>query len=249
MWIRVGCRWWLKQMQNRQPVLGFIDEKFWSCEMDMSLTSIFITVALAHFLALLSPGPDFLLIVKSAISNKTKNAIGVALGIAIANAVYIALCLVGVGSILASSVPIMIALKIIGGLFLIYLAIQALKARKSSYQNIAVVEASNKPQQNKSFAFELATGFMSGILNPKNLLFYLSLFTVVLTNEVSLGFKISLGVWMTSVVFLWDAAIVLLLSTPKIRTRFTKMAFYIDKLTGAILGIIGVTIVKSAISR
>lgn len=79
--------------------------------MDISLTSIFITVALAHFLALLSPGPDFLLIVKSAISNKTKNAIGVALGIAIANAVYIALCLVGVGSILASSVPIMIALK------------------------------------------------------------------------------------------------------------------------------------------
>jgi len=217
--------------------------------MDMSLTSIFITVALAHFLALLSPGPDFLLIVKSAISNKTKNAIGVALGIAIANAVYIVLCLVGVGSILASSVPIMIALKIIGGLFLIYLAIQALKARKSSYQNIAVVEASNEPQQNKSFAFELATGFMSGILNPKNLLFYLSLFTVVLTNEVSLGFKISLGVWMTSVVFLWDAAIVLLLSTPKIRTRFTKMAFYIDKLTGAILGTIGITIVKSAISR
>lgn len=132
---------------------------------------------------------------------------------------------------------------------MIYLAIQALKARKSSYQNIAVVEASNEPQQNKSFAFELATGFMSGILNPKNLLFYLSLFTVVLTNEVSLGFKISLGVWMTSVVFLWDAAIVLLLSTPKIRTRFTKMAFYIDKLTGAILGIIGITIVKSAISR
>lgn len=54
---------------------------------------------------------------------------------------------------------------------------------------------------------------------------------------------------MTGVVFLWDAAIVLLLSTPKIRTRFTKMAFYIDKLTGAILGIIGITIVKSAISR
>ena len=58
-------------------------------------------MAIAHFLALLSPGPDFVLVVKSAIRNKDRNAIGVALGIAIANAVYIGLCLIGVGSILS----------------------------------------------------------------------------------------------------------------------------------------------------
>ncbi|TXX97145.1 lysine transporter LysE, partial [Vibrio mimicus] len=38
--------------------------------MDVGLTSIFVTVAIAHFLALLSPGPDFVLVVKSAIRNK-----------------------------------------------------------------------------------------------------------------------------------------------------------------------------------
>ena len=32
--------------------------------MDWALFSIFITVAIAHFLALLSPGPDFVLVVK-----------------------------------------------------------------------------------------------------------------------------------------------------------------------------------------
>ena len=37
--------------------------------MDINLLGIFITVALAHFLALLSPGPDFVLVVKSAIKN------------------------------------------------------------------------------------------------------------------------------------------------------------------------------------
>ncbi|ENM5812359.1 LysE family translocator [Vibrio mimicus] len=217
--------------------------------MDVGLTSIFVTVAVAHFLALLSPGPDFVLVVKSAIRNKGKNAIGIAVGIALANAVYISLCLVGVGSILAASVSIMIALKIVGGLFLIYLAIQALKARRSSYETFEVSGAEGASTHSSSFHYELVTGFMSGILNPKNLLFYLSLFTVVLTNDVSFSFKLGLGIWMTLVVFLWDAAIIFLLSTNKVRSRFTKLAFYIDKVTGAILGLIGFTIVKSAIVR
>lgn len=193
--------------------------------MDISLFGIFVTVAIAHFLALLSPGPDFVLVVKSAIKNEGKNAIGVALGIASANALYISLCLIGVGSILATSVTLMILLKIIGGLFLIYLAVQALLASKSSYNNVVLSESASETANKSTFLKEFITGFMSGILNPKNLLFYLSLFTVVLTPDVGFAFKLGLGIWMTMVVFLWDLAIIYLLSTPTVRSKFTKAAF------------------------
>jgi threonine/homoserine/homoserine lactone efflux protein len=54
---------------------------------------------------------------------------------------------------------------------------------------------------------------------------------------------------MTLIVFIWDAAIIYLLSTHTVRSRFTKAAYYIDKVTGAILGFIGISIVKSAIVR
>ena len=57
--------------------------------MDINTTTIFITVALAHFVALLSPGPDFLLVVKSAVRNKKQVAIGVALGIACTALAYL----------------------------------------------------------------------------------------------------------------------------------------------------------------
>lgn len=216
--------------------------------MDMNLFSIFITVALAHFLALLSPGPDFVLIVKSSIKHGGKKSIGVATGIASANAVYISLCLVGVGSILASSVAIMIALKIAGGLFLIYLAFMALKAKKSSYIELPISNAEHETSKT-TFTKEMLTGFMSGILNPKNLLFYLSLFSVVLTADVSLSFKLALGAWMTLVVFLWDVAIIYFLSTSKVRSKFSKAAYYVDKVTGVVLGMIGMTIVKSALAK
>ncbi|MDM1696669.1 LysE family transporter [Thiopseudomonas alkaliphila] len=216
--------------------------------MDSGLTWIFLTVALAHFLALLSPGPDFVLVVKSAIKNDKSKAIGVAAGIASANAFYIALCLAGVGAILASSITIMIALKIIGGIFLVFLAVQALRAKKNDYADFGLDTTTNK-NGHTTFVKEFATGFMSGALNPKNLLFYLSLFTVVLTNDVNLTFKISLGVWMTMVVFAWDTAVIFLLSTKKVRNQFTKSAFYIDKVTGAILGLVGLSIVRSALSK
>lgn len=216
--------------------------------MDMTLLGIFFTVAFAHFLALLSPGPDFVLLVKSAIKNGGRKSIGVAAGIASANAVYISLCLVGVGSILASSIAIMIALKIAGGLFLIYLAFKALKAKKTSYSDLAAI-SSECEKIETTFIKEMLTGFMSGILNPKNLLFYLSLFTVVLTSDVSFAFKLALGVWMTSMVFVWDVAIIYFLSTNRVRTKFSKAAYYVDKITGAVLGLIGITIVRSALTK
>jgi len=215
--------------------------------MDVNLLAIFVTVAIAHFLALLSPGPDFVLVVKSAIRNDGKSAIGIALGIASANALYIGLCLIGVGSILATSVTVMIVLKVIGGLFLIYLAVQALRASKDSYKGLDIAKSSHSNKV--TFFKEFFTGFMSGILNPKNLLFYLSLFTVVLTPEVGLAFKVGLGIWMTVIVFLWDLSIIFFLSTPKVRSKFTKLAYYIDKVTGAVLGLIGFAIIKSALAK
>jgi len=216
--------------------------------MEVSLIGIFSTVVFAHFLALISPGPDFVILVKSAIKNESKKAIGVALGISIANALYIALCLVGVGTLLASSVFIMIGLKVAGGLFLVYLAIQALRAKKSDYASLSV-QVNKNEIGNTTFFKEFVVGFMSGILNPKNVLFYISLFTVVLTKDVSLTFKVMLGVWMTSVVFLWDAAIVFILSGDRVRRKFAKIAYYIDKVTGAILGLVGFSIVKSALMK
>lgn len=58
--------------------------------MDAVLTSIFVTVAVAHFLELFIPGTDFVLVVKSTIhNNKGDNTISITFCITLANAVYI----------------------------------------------------------------------------------------------------------------------------------------------------------------
>ncbi|MDO5680223.1 MAG: LysE family transporter [Pelistega sp.] len=215
--------------------------------MTLGIFAIISTVVLAHFLALISPGPDFLLIVKSAVKNRKSQAFGVAFGIANANAIYIFLCIIGVASVLAKSLWLMSVLKIVGALFLLYIAYHALRSKREDYAFIAQSDADNDSGKGSSFWREFITGFVSGISNPKNILFYLSLFSVVLTNDVALGFKIGLGVWMTFAVFMWNAFIILILSQKNIKALFAKIAFYIDKAAGLILGVMGIKLLESAI--
>lgn len=215
--------------------------------MSIETVSIVVTVVVSHFLALVSPGPDFLMVVRSALLNSKRNAIGVALGIACANGAYIALCILGVASILAASLWVMTALKVLGGMFLIYIAVAALRSKKSDYDFVAGAGIEGELRPNKSFRREFVAGFASGISNPKNILFYLSLFSVVLTNDIGTVFKVGLGIWMTLLVFVWNAVIILALTQAAIRRSFGRMAFYVDKVAGGVLGLVGLKLVHSAV--
>ena len=84
------------------------------------------TVVVALFLALLSPGPVSILIVKSGIKNRILDALGLSLGIV--------LCIVWLGNILTYSVLPHRVLKSLGEIFLLCLVIKALKTRKMDFQ-------------------------------------------------------------------------------------------------------------------
>lgn len=215
--------------------------------MGVGLIAIFTTVVVAHFIALVSPGPDFLLVVKSAVRNRKSVAVGVALGIASANGIHIGLCILGVGAILSASLVAMTVFKLIGGAFLIYVAWQALRSKKSDYAFIAKGSEELAVVAQSTFLKEFFTGFISGISNPKNILFYLSLFSVVLTSDIGIGLKLGLGLWMTLLVFLWNAFIIYILSQEKVKSVFARFAFYVDKLAGTVLGLIGVKLLASAL--
>ena len=205
----------------------------------MALWQQFLVIAGAHFLALLSPGPDFFLIVRSAVINGARVASGVCVGIALANGVYIALAISGV-AVLQEVAGLFVVLKWAGCAYLAWLGWRFLTVRVKAL----TPEMQDATKTLGSWWRECRVGFLSGILNPKNSLFYASLFSLGFERGTSFGLQFGYGVWMFSAVLLWDLCIARAAGHPPVVRRFMTHVRKVERVTGVVLlgiaaGIVG----------
>ena len=198
----------------------------------------FMLIAFAHFIALLSPGADFVYIVNSAIHNKAKIAIGASLGIALSNAFYIMLCLFGYATIFSQSNLLTDNIKIIGGIYLLYLGVHILKSKSSTLAVKTLV--TNK----STFKKELLRGFYLSFLNPKISIFYISLFTLVVNKNTPWKIQLFYGIWMALFVFIWDTLLIFLLNIKSIKKKILSFT-NLEKILGSLLIIMGAGLLYS----
>ncbi len=198
----------------------------------------FMLIAFVHFIALLSPGADFVYIVNSAINNKAKVAIGASLGIALSNAFYIMLCLFGYATIFSQSSLLISGIKIIGGVYLLYLGVHILKSKSSNLAVKTIV--TNK----STFKKELYRGFYLSFLNPKISIFYISLFTLVVNKNTPWKIQLFYGIWMALFVFIWDTLLIFLLNIKSIKKKILSFT-NLEKILGSLLIIMGAGLLYS----
>ena len=98
----------------------------------MSAThSVILTIGLFG-LTFLSPGPNLLVVVQSSLSVGRAGGIAAGLGVALGDAIYAALGLLGMTAVIGQSGELFAAIKIAGGLYLLWLAFRMLAGRASS---------------------------------------------------------------------------------------------------------------------
>ena len=190
----------------------------------------FLLIATAHFLALLSPGPDFFLLTRTSLSAGWRVASGACLGIALANGAFIAAAFTGV-SILQTNSLSFVVLQWIGCLYLLYLGVLFIRHAGRSDLRGTDASASLTP----SWWQALAMGFLSGILNPKNALFYVSLASMLGSTQSSSGWKIFYGLWMFAVVLGWDLLVVVAVSAKIFLQRVQLAMPTLERLSGLAL--------------
>jgi len=196
----------------------------------MTVWQQFLMIAGLHFLALLSPGPVFFLIVRSALVNGTRVASGVCVGIALANGLYIALAISGVAALQEIS-GLLTALTWAGCAYLAWLGWRFLGVRGSAQLPTAGGPAARR----SSWGKECRVGFLSGILNPKNSLFYASLFSLGFGPATPLTVQLAYGTWMFAVVLLWDLVIARAAGHPPVVRHFMAHVRKVERATGVIL--------------
>ncbi|MCY9797588.1 LysE family translocator [Citrobacter braakii] len=194
--------------------------------------SAFPALALAHFVALLSPGPDFFLLVGYAVRYRMRGSAGLCVGIAIGNGLYILLAIIGWG-ILRQLPLLFTVIELLGALYLLWIGSLLIRSRP---QTLTGADAQSTCP---GFGKQLLLGLGSSLLNPKNALFYLALMTALLGPSVTLLQQTMSGIWMTSVVLFWDLLIVMFIGLPQIQRRLTRGILWIERITGGVLIVFG----------
>ena len=197
----------------------------------------FMIIALAHFLALLSPGPDFFLVARNAINSGWRIASGACLGIALANGAFIVIAFTGL-SVLQQGSLLFTTLQLAGASYLLYIGVLFL--RHAGQTSLGTVAGS---QRVRGWWRSLGMGFLSGILNPKNALFYASLAAMLSGPHASLGWKLAYGVWMFSVVLLWDLLVAVAIGNQRVLRRFARSLPWLERASGLMLVILAAALV------
>ena len=196
------------------------------------IPAAFPALALAHFLALLSPGPDFFLILGHAVRHRLRGALFICLGIALGNALYICLAVSG-WSVMRQIPALYRIMELAGAAYLAWLGFLLLRASRQSA--IGATSLATEATSPLSPAKQLLTGLGSALLNPKNAVFYLTLMTVILGPAATLPQQAFAGIWMTLLVFAWDAALAAAISLPGAQRALEKRIPLIEGLAGLTL--------------
>ncbi|OMH33985.1 LysE family translocator [Motiliproteus sp. MSK22-1] len=199
----------------------------------------FLLVATAHFLALLSPGPDFFLILRTALKHGFASGVSVSFGIAVSNGFYIILALAGF-NLMQQNLLLLWALKIGGATYLIYIGYHFIKSSGHAFNEQNEQAPTQEIIYQKVLFKNMLMGFNSGLLNPKNALFYLSLFSLLVSPETSSLQQSFYGVWMFLAVFFWDCLVAASVGNPLSQRWLSRILAPLEKLAGMALVSMGI---------
>ncbi|WP_200917980.1 LysE family translocator [Jeongeupia sp. HS-3] len=127
----------------------------------------FLGFLAAAMLITASPGPDNLMVLGTGISRGRRQGMVFGLGCALGCLSHTLLAALGISALIAASAPAFMALKICGGLYLVWLGIQALRSRGN-----ARVDGRQAPAESLRRLF--CKGLLANVINPKVVLFFLA---------------------------------------------------------------------------
>lgn len=192
----------------------------------------FLTIALVHLVAVAGPGPDFAIVVRNSVAYGRRIALYTSVGIGAAILLHVAYSLVGLSVVIATTPWLFKTFSYLAAAYLLYLAFGALRSKPN---NDAVTSDQDQPKAMISAKKALWMGFLTNGLNPKATLFFLSLFTAIISIETPFEVRLAYGVYLAVATGLWFSFLSFMLSTGKVAEFIGKKGYWLDRAMGVLL--------------
>ena len=197
-----------------------------------------ITVTLAYFAIAIVPGPNFLMTVKNALTYSRSTGLFTAVGVGVGTAVHGLAGMAGFFFIILQITWLYQVLKIVGGVYLIYVGIRALLSPVTGLE-FQPAQVSSPPV---SKARALQYGLFTSLSNPKTALFFLTIFTTLIAPDTATWAKWSMVLAMALTAALWYSLVALSFSQQGVQRLYQRLSNPIRVLIGSVFVLLGLRV-------
>ncbi|MCX8662190.1 LysE family transporter [Gilliamella sp. B2911] len=203
----------------------------------MTVDTLILVITISC-LGMISPGPDFFLVLKNSLSYNRKIALMTCLGVISAIAIHMSYCVAGIAVLITATPWIYNALRYAGAAYLLWIGVKALLAKSSGTAYVS----KQALELNVTAKAAFMQGLLCNLLNPKATLFFLAIFTQLLNASSTMVDKLVVAfiIWLEAAI--WWPMVVFVFQTQIVQRRYFKLQVIIDKLLGVILIVLGVKV-------
>jgi threonine efflux protein len=203
---------------------------------------LFATVALVHLVALMSPGPDFFFVSQTAASRSRKEAMMGVLGITLGIVIWAGVALMGLHLILEKMAWLHEIIMVGGGLYLLWMGWQLMRSARQRHKQ-PQTEAPEVELPKKGMSF--LKGFLTNLSNPKAIIYFGSVFSLFVGNDVGAMERWGLFLLIIGETFAWFTLVAAIFAMPWMRDKYQRMAKWVDGMAGVLFAGFGIHLIIS----
>jgi threonine efflux protein len=203
----------------------------------MDAAATLIAVFAIFIPALILPGPDFVGVVRSALTRGARAGLLTTAGVSCGLGFYATLSLLGLAAVLVQYQWLTWAVRIAGGAYLIWLGVKLLRAKP-----VVVAEEIGGEVRGNAFLF----GFVVTLTNPKAIVLFASVFATAVTAETPAWLLALMVALVMASSLAWYTVVTLFMSSPPVMRRFRHAQHWIERAAGACFVAIGGKILLDA---
>lgn len=202
---------------------------------------LFLTVALVHIIALMSPGPDFFFVSQTAVSRSRKEALMGVLGITCGVMVWAGVALLGLHLIIEKMAWLHTIIMVGGGLYLCWMGYQMLSGALKKSDAPAPEPQVELARSGRSFL----KGLLTNLANPKAIIYFGSVFSLFVGDNVGTGERWGIFLLIVLETLTWFTVVASLFALPAMRRGYQRMAKWIDGIAGTLFAGFGIHLIIS----
>jgi threonine/homoserine/homoserine lactone efflux protein len=198
-----------------------------------------VTIGLVQLLAVISPGPSFLITAQTAVARSRLDGIKIAFGLGAGTIVWASAALLGLHALFRLHHWLFVGMKVAGALFLLWIAFQIFRHASSP---IEMGDSNVEVTRRNPFL----RGFLTQISNPKVAVFFGSIFVAMLPQDVPTWMMLALLAIVTTNEVVWYVIVALCFGSGPVRHFYIGAKKWIDRVTGLFLGALSLRILWQA---